>query len=277
MFNLEIFKEARLNPLSPLRLKRVSLNMKLYVVYGDREFGERFIGNLLNYSGFCQACGLLCEHCRTEYPSFASDFDGAFEVGSDLPTFIDNPEDYLPRSTGQAEVLVALGVHVDLLLSLPKLVEGSLIKGVIVPAEHKEWCPPAIRSQLKEEFERLGVESAFPKPFCSLEKTGEGGIIDAFIERHKIGRPKFEVKIVRGEIRKVKVLRSAPCGASWYIAQQVKGHSVEGIEDIISKAHHSYPCTASMEVDRELGDTILHKAGYIVREEMLEAIRRAQR
>jgi hypothetical protein len=91
-----------------------------------------------------------------------------------------------------------------------------------------------------------------------------------------IGRPKLEVKIVRGEIRGTRVLRSAPCGSTWYIAQQIKGHRVEGIEEAVSKAHHSYPCTASMEVDREIGDTILHKAGYIIREEVLEAIKRAQ-
>ncbi|MDD3565620.1 MAG: DUF166 family protein, partial [Methanothrix sp.] len=45
----------------------------------------------------------------------------------------------------------------------------------------------------------------------------------------------------------------------------------------ISEAHHAYPCTASMEQDPEIKDTILHKAGYIIREAVEDAIRRAER
>ncbi|MDD3565233.1 MAG: DUF166 family protein, partial [Methanothrix sp.] len=45
----------------------------------------------------------------------------------------------------------------------------------------------------------------------------------------------------------------------------------------ISEAHHAYPCTASMEQDPEIKDTILHKAGYIIREAVEDAIRRGKR
>ncbi|RLI01740.1 thymidylate synthase [Candidatus Bathyarchaeota archaeon] len=247
--------------------------LKLYVVYGD-EFGERFIGNLINHSTFCDACGILCEHCRTVYPSFAEDFEGIFEVEKDLPTLIDEPEKYLPKNLGLSDVLVVIGVHADLLLALPKLVMDSRVKAVIIPIENKDWCTPAVKKQLMDEFNQINVEVVFPKPFCSLEKLGNEGIIDKFIDRYMVGRPKLEVKIIKGVIRKANVLRSAPCGSTWYVAQQIKGHKVEGIEEVISKAHHSYPCTASMEVDKELGDTILHKAGYIIREEVLEAIKK---
>ncbi|MGQ9468947.1 MAG: DUF166 family protein [Nitrososphaerales archaeon] len=71
------------------------------------------------------------------------------------------------------------------------------------------------------------------------------------------------------------VLRSAPCGSTWYVAQQIKLCKIDGIEQVISNAHHGYPCTASMEFDSELKDTILHKAGYIIREAVLDAINRA--
>lgn len=244
------------------------------MIYGD-EFGERFIGNLINYSSFCEACGIFCEHCRTAYPSFSADIEGVFQVEANLPAFIDDPETYLPQSLGSADLLVAIGIHVDLLLGIPKLVESSRVKGVIVPIEHKDWCPPAVRSQLREELGRLGVETAFPKPFCALEKTG-GKIIDAFVDRYMVGRPMLEVELERDIIREVRVLRSAPCGSTWYIAQQIRRKPIEGLEDVISRAHHSYPCTASMEVDRELGDTILHKAGYIIREEVFKAVERAR-
>jgi hypothetical protein len=61
----------------------------------------------------------------------------------------------------------------------------------------------------------------------------------------------------------VEVLRSAPCGSTWFIAKQLAGVEVENKRERyerISKSHHAYPCTASMEKNREIGDTILHRA-----------------
>ncbi|MEM3584643.1 MAG: DUF166 family protein, partial [Nitrososphaerales archaeon] len=49
---------------------------------------------------------------------------------------------------------------------------------------------------------------------------------------------------------------------------------IYNIEQIVSKAHHGYPCTASMDFDPELKDTILHKAGYIIRDAVLNSINR---
>jgi hypothetical protein len=44
------------------------------------------------------------------------------------------------------------------------------------------------------------------------------------------------------------------------------------MKDIISKAHHAYPCNASMKNDPKIGDTTLHIAGYIHREAVYSAI-----
>ena len=35
---------------------------------------------------------------------------------------------------------------------------------------------------------------------------------------------------------------------------------------------HAYPCTASMDRDTELGDAILHQAGYVSREAVEEGL-----
>jgi hypothetical protein len=40
----------------------------------------------------------------------------------------------------------------------------------------------------------------------------------------------------------------------------------EEIREAAAKAHHSYPCTATMSTDPEIGEPILHKAGYLIRE-----------
>jgi hypothetical protein len=69
-------------------------------------------------------------------------------------------------------------------------------------------------------------------------------------------------------VRSVVVERSAPCGSTWYVAKKLIGEEVkkEGIRDVVAKAHHSYPCTATMAVDPEIGEPILHKAGFQIRE-----------
>jgi hypothetical protein len=49
------------------------------------------------------------------------------------------------------------------------------------------------------------------------------------------------------------------------------------LRERISEAHHSYPCTGSMERDTELGDTVLHVGGYIIREAMEDALRKGKK
>lgn len=41
------------------------------------------------------------------------------------------------------------------------------------------------------------------------------------------GAPTFAVKIVAGKIDNIKVLRGAPCGATWEASQRVKGLPAE--------------------------------------------------
>jgi len=43
--------------------------------------------------------------------------------------------------------------------------------------------------------------------------------------------------------------------------------------DAVAKAHHSYPCTATMGVDPETKEPILHIGGFIIREEVEKALR----
>ena len=46
----------------------------------------------------------------------------------------------------------------------------------------------------------------------------------------------------------------------------------EILYDAIAKAHHSHPCTATMAVDPEAKELILHIGGYAIREEVEKAL-----
>jgi len=75
------------------------------------------------------------------------------------------------------------------------------------------------------------------------------------------------------------VRRSAPCGSTWYVARKLTGVETkrEILYDAIARAHHSYPCTATMNVDPEVKQPILHIAGYIIREEVEKALKEAEK
>ncbi len=159
-------------------------------------------------------------------------------------------------------------IHNDLLLELPTILNNSGIKAMFVP---QESAARIARPQVEEICDREGIEVVFPKPFCDLhlEPQDDKPLVQRFIAEFGIGRPEVRVEVdIRGWIAHVEVLRSAPCGSTWFVAKQLEGIEVEDkreLYDRIIESHHSYPCTASMEKDRELGDTILHRAGYIIR------------
>jgi len=64
----------------------------------------------------------------------------------------------------------------------------------------------------------------------------------------------------------VKVKRSAPCGSTFYVAENIRGVPLDEVDVAAGEKFHNYPCLASMEVDPRFGDTHLHVAGYLTRE-----------
>ena len=249
--------------------------MNLIVIYSG-DFGERVIGNLINYSTFCISCAEACTHCKEGKYRFADRIKGFFKLPAPslLPVFIeDSVSEYLPKEIPDADIAIVSEIHNDLLLELPIILKDSGIKAMIVPQE----SPARIaRPQIEEVCKSEQIEIIFPKPFCDLQPLDDKPVIRKFVKEFGIGRPEVKVEVGRrGRIAHVDVLRSAPCGSTWFVAKQLAGVEVENRQELyerISESHHAYPCTASMEKDRELGDTILHKAGYIIREAVEEAL-----
>jgi hypothetical protein len=249
--------------------------LRLLVIYND-EFAERVVGNVVNTSNYCESCGLTCTFCRQLYGSFAADIQGVYKTPSNLPAFIEEPERLLPRNPPPCDIILTVGLHHDMLAATPTLAKKAGVKAVIAPLENRAWCPHGLRRQLEESLAEIDVECAFPKPFCSLEESGKT-VIDSFIRRYRIGKPQVEVKTSGDRITEVQVLRSAPCGSTWYVAQQVKWTRIADLEDTVAVAHHSFPCTASMDVDPEVGEPILHVAGYAIREAVKQAVNKSLR
>jgi hypothetical protein len=245
------------------------------------EFAERVIRNLINDPSFCKSCGLYCDSCKYNVYSFVRNIRAAIELPepSKLPAFIDNPEEYMPKKIPKADLCITSGLHKDLLLELPTYLQKAEVKGLIVPIEDFNEVPSGLKKQLKEKCSELSLENAFPKPFCSLEPRENSPIISRFVNELKVGRPSLEISTIKrgghNVIGSTLVKRSAPCGSTWYVARKLLGVKTEKeiLYDAIAKAHHSYPCTATMSVDPETQEPILHIGGFIIREEVEKALR----
>ena len=245
------------------------------------EFAERVIRNLINDPSYCQPCGLYCDHCKYGVYSYVQNIRAAIRLPEphQLPPFIEDPERHLPKRVPRAHLCIASGLHKDLLLGLPNLLQRSRISGLIVPIEDFREVPSGLRRQVAELCQDLGLEAAFPKPFCSLEPSMDKPVISRFVTEMGVGRPVLRIETIRGcgkkSIGSVVVERSAPCGSTWYVAKKLIGVEVrrEILYDVIAKAHHSYPCTATMMVDPEINEPILHVGGYIIREEVERALK----
>jgi hypothetical protein len=245
---------------------------------------ERVIRNLINDPCFCQSCGPYCESCKYNAYSYVRNILAAIQLPSpaDLPAFIDNPEEHMPKKLPKADICLSSGLHKDLLLELPEHIAKAGIKALIAPIEDWQEVPLGVRKQVEAKCVELGLECAFPKPFCTLTPEKDKPTIVRFIAETKVGRPLLEISLTaigKDEVIECAVVRrSAPCGSTWYIARKLAGVSTkqEALYDAIAKAHHSYPCTATMNTDPETKEPILHIGGFTIREEIDKALEKAR-
>lgn len=255
--------------------------MKIYFYYGD-EFGERLARNLINDAQFCIGCADVCDHCREAlYPSFADAIWYMEEAPTGLPALIDDPAPYLPKHVRGADLFIAVAIHPDILVELPDYLHEQGVRALIVPAEDPDWISPGLEISLRKACQQAHVELAVPRPFCGIQKglpDAPTPTIDEFIDTFHVGPPELRLEIENGRIVGGSVITTQPCGAAFYILKQLRGHSIKkdaaglSLEEVISKAHHSYPCSASMQIDKALDDTPLHTGGYIIRNAVIKAI-----
>ncbi|MFO8020086.1 MAG: DUF166 family protein [Promethearchaeia archaeon] len=261
---------------------------------------KKFVGHLINDDDFCKACedldeNLKCDKCREKVHSFSDSIYFFKKIGQNVPPFIEEPLTFLPKQIPAVDFLIVVGIHPDLLSGLPEYSKKHNIPAVIAPIEDPQWIPPGLQVQVLKEFESHNVQASLPKPFCSLNDeedqynkvgfnlTEEHGLIKEFIRHFRIGKPKVSFLVDKKQewIKNSRVLRSAPCGSTYYIVQQLnskyfnngKHIGDESLNEKISSAHHAYPCNASMDQDTILRDTVLHVGGYLVRKAVREALK----
>jgi len=71
----------------------------------------------------------------------------------------------------------------------------------------------------------------------------------------------------------VEVQRDSVCGNARFVAEKLVGVSTDAAEQEAGLLHHHYPCLASMGVDPDFGDTLMHVSGNALRDIVAEQVR----
>lgn len=222
------------------------MKIKIFILTSG-DYGSRIVNNIANRG-------------------FASAIVGLHEFPVDLPEFIDDFEPYIPKDLPNCDLILAMGLKGDINMILPEIASKTRAKSVVVEVHDPSQIPPGLQSEIETSFKDVNV--VFAKPFCSLVPVGDH-VIDEFAKY--FGKPDIEIE---GEnyIKNINVKRGAPCGSTWYVAEELEGIPFEDAELESGNKIHNYPCVASMATDPVVGDTILHLAGYKIKEAVKKAV-----
>jgi len=75
------------------------------------------------------------------------------------------------------------------------------------------------------------------------------------------------------QITAAEVKRDTVCGCARHVAQGLIGVSTDDAEQEAGLLHHHYPCLASMGIDADYGDTLMHISGNLMRDNVGEQVK----
>jgi len=199
----------------------------------------------------------------------------SFTIPIGLPAIIDDADEFLPQELPATDLLISLGEHSGVAQMIPDMVKKSGAKAVIAPADNRTWLPPGLANQIHRKLESLGVEMIYPVPFCTLT---EKGIQSSYIREFTkyFGRPEVDMELDKDRIKKVTVTKDAPCGNTRYMADGLVGVWIRDAVEQAGLLHHQYPCLATMAMDQEFEDTLMHRAGLMAKLATEEALKKAK-
>ncbi|MBI3913873.1 MAG: hypothetical protein HY327_06775 [Chloroflexi bacterium] len=194
-----------------------------------------------------------------------------FRAPAHYPIVIDDPRDFLPQRFDAADLVLALGEASGAAELIPDVCRMTGARSMIAPIDNSAWLPKGLANQLRDWLTYIGVVSVFPKPFCSLTETTyslrgqrveyDDWLISEFARG--FGKPRFRVEANDGKITQVEVERAAPCGCADFVAQGLQNVEVNDAEFQAGMLHHHYPCWASMGIDPDYSDTLMHVSGNL--------------
>lgn len=201
-----------------------------------------------------------------------------------FPLIIDYPEDYVPEKLPPADLILSFGEHRGVAELLPEIAQMTGATAVIAAVDNEGWLPRGLARQLRGWLEKMNVAVVTPKPLCSLSETHysitrrlrveyQDPLIAEFARY--FGQPELKLTI-DPETRMITAAdtkRDAVCGCARYAAQGLVGISADDAEEKAGLLHHHFPCLASMGIDTDYGDTLMHISGNLLRDNVAEQVK----
>lgn len=169
------------------------------------------------------------------YNTISKDFECDYiEIDQPDSMFADEieiPDDALEKLEN-ADLIISYISHPDLVFELVEKL-NEMVGWIIVAA----WSGFGFKNQL-EQFENVSC----PENMCDLEQIGDP-VFDEFVEHY--GRPIVELEINENKVSKVSVIRSSPCGATYFVSEEMVGEEVDNLPIKAGLKVQHYPCRAS--------------------------------
>jgi hypothetical protein len=194
-----------------------------------------------------------------------------------FPPVIDDPAEHLPATLPPADLILSFGEHRGVAELLPDIACMTGAQAVIAAIDNEAWLPRGLARQLRGWLNGMGVACATPKPLCTLterdyavnrrERVAHDSPLIAEFARY-FGQPSLHLTVDPGtrRIASATVLRDSVCGCARFVAQGLIGVSADEAEEKAGLLHHHYPCLASMGIDSDYEDTLMHVSGNILKD-----------
>jgi len=181
-----------------------------------------------------------------------------------LPVFIEDPDEFLENMNFDtrvfsAEVVVTYSLHPDLSSAIARLAAEGGVRSLIVPGGSSRASIP----ELEQISEESGMSIEVDEICCTLEANpANASFANIF------GVPVLKVKTRGGKISKVDVLKGAPCGSTWHMAEELVGVPVEDAPPKAGLLVQQYPCRA---VRGEMGG--IHESAELHKQALINALK----
>lgn len=191
-----------------------------------------------------------------------------------LPPMIDDPEDHLPDSFPESDLILSFAEIKGVAELLPDIARLSKAKAVVVAVNNETWLPLGLGRQLRGWLDDMGVVCATPRPLCSLTENDFGitrseripfSSPEIALFAHYFGKPDLEISVDQetGTIKSADVIRDAVCGNTRHVASQLIGLPTGVVLNKASLLHKHFPCLTTMtKLDDFDHETLMHESGH---------------